>query len=273
MAYLTKAGLATWCTGLLVAAALLTPSSARAAMLWYNGDPDGRDATLNATNLVSTFGGGTLYNSFVYDNFIVPAGQTWNVTSLFANIESNAGPISTATWQIRKGVSAGNGGTLVASGDGNAVQTPTGGPVIDPTTTAYTLTENIPTVALTSGTYWLTFAPDIPLGSAGVGVNAYLETTSGANAVGTPPGNDGNSFVNTTGAGAPVPHNYTPTSDPSIEGPGTWDYSLGVNGTAQPAATAVPEPSTLVMWAMFGLSGLAAAARRRLMTRRSAPVE
>jgi hypothetical protein len=214
--------------------------------LWYNGDSDGRDALLSATNLASTFNGGTLYNSFVYDDFIVPTGQTWTVTGVFSNIQiTNFTTVpTTATWAINSGMSAGNAGTVVASGDASATLTPTGGPVIAPNLVAYTASETISPVVLTAGTYWLTNAPDIP--SPFFFANAlYISTTSGANAIGMPPGNDGNSFINTVGLPPALSFNYTPTSDPSVEGPGTWDYSMGVTGTF--TSVTVPEPSTAIL--------------------------
>jgi hypothetical protein len=255
----------------VVAALLGSPSAGMAAStLWYNGDFDGRDALVNATNLVSTLNGGTFYRQFVYDNFIVPAGQTWTISSVFANIEeTDFTPVSTsATWQILKGVSAGNGGTTVASGDGAASMIATGGPVANPNALAYSLTETITPVVLTAGTYWLTVAPDIHADSNGnffFASAAYIQTTSGANAVGMPPGNDGNSFINTVGLPPALSYNFTPTS--SIEGPGNWDYSMGVSGTA----VVVPEPAALSL-AVIGLCvcGLSVAGRR-LIARAASP--
>ena len=229
------------------------------SILWYNGDFDGRDALENATNLASTYNGGTLYNAFVYDDFIVPTGQTWTITSVFSNIqETNFTTLSTtATWQILSGVSAGNGGTTVASGDGAATMTATGGPVIDPSLNAFLLSETISPVVLTAGTYWLTVAPDIPppfyFSNA-----AYISSTSGANAVGTPPGNDGNSFVNTVGLPSAIGYDFVPAS--VIEGGGTWDYSMGVSGSS---TGAIPEPSSLTLGGIvLFLCGLTVGGRR-----------
>jgi hypothetical protein len=105
---------------------------------------------------------------------------------------------------------------------------------------------------LTAGTYWLAVAPDVS------NQDSFIVTTSGANAIGTPPGNDGNSFFSSTFFG----DTFVPTSDPSIEGPGTWDYSMGVIGSS---STAVPEPSSL----MLGLVGVIASAGFSWARRRS----
>src|SRR5262249_20497101 len=94
-------------------------------------------------------------------------------------------------------------------------------------------------VTLGAGTYWLAVAPDVS------DQNSFISTTSGTNAVGLPPGDDGNSFVSSTFLGL----SFVPTSDPSLEGPGTWDYSMGVIGTA---TQVIPEPSSFLL-GLFGL--------------------
>ncbi|MDR3618455.1 MAG: PEP-CTERM sorting domain-containing protein [Paludisphaera borealis] len=225
--------------GLLAAALLLNGGTARAdGILWYNGDFDGRDALVNQTGAA---------DGLVYDNFIVPTGSTFTITAVFSNnLMYDPTAASTAYWEIRSGVSAGDGGTLVASGDGADGVTATGRfePVIPGVSNVYEYTNQVSVnVTLGAGTYWLAVAPDVS------NQNSYISTTSGANAVGSPAGNDGDSFVSSTFFGA----NFTPTSDDSQEGPGTWDYSMGVIGTAAPT---VPEPSSLLM----GMVGLLASA-------------
>jgi hypothetical protein len=228
--------------GLLVASAILhaqTRPASGGSVLWYNGDYDSRDTQVNQTGA---------QDGLVYDNFIVPTGFTYNITGVFSNdFMYNPSAASTAYWEIRSGVSAGNGGTLLDSGDGADTLTATGRsiPVIPGVFNVFEYTNSVSvSVSLGAGTYWLAVAPDV--GSQ----NSYIGTTSGANAVGSPPGNDGNSFMSSTAFGL----NFTPTSDPSIEGPGTWDYSMGVIGTASPVA--VPEPSSFLL----GLVGLVASA-------------
>ncbi len=148
---------------------------------------------------------------------------------------------STAYWEIRSGVSAGNGGTLLGSGDGTDTVTSTGQNFLVGGL-AIPIYQNL--VQSASDHPWRRdvlagVAPDVS------GQNSFIVTTSGANAVGTPPGNDGNSFFSSTFFGL----SFVPTSDPSLEGPGTWDYSMGVVGTA---TVAIPEPSS-VIWELVGL--------------------
>ena len=234
--------------GLLVAAFIVNCQTVRAGgILWYNGDYDGRDALVNQTGAA---------DGLVYDDFIVPTGYTFTITGVFSNnLMYDPSAASTAYWEIRSGVSAGNGGTLLASGDGADSLTATGRfePVIPGIFNVYEYTNQVSvSVTLGAGTYWLAVAPDVS------NQNSYITTTSGANAVGSPPGNDGNSFVSSTFFG----ENFVPTSDPSVEGQGTWDYSMGVIGTA-----AVPEPSSFIL----GLVGLVTSAGCVWSGRRTRP--
>jgi MYXO-CTERM domain-containing protein len=108
---------------------------------------------------------------------------------------------------------------------------------------------------LTPGTYWVAVAPDSDYtansqyASHYYGNQSYEETTGGANAVGTPNGNDGNSFLFNDLSG-PGNLNYVPSS---------LDYSEGVVGTA------TPEPSGFLPAA--GLAGIAWLASRRRRVR------
>ena len=214
---------------LAIACAVITPLSARAATLFYNGDYNLNDAAKNQNNVPINVGGTyQLEKALVYDDFIVPSGQTWKLTSVFSNnqIAYSAAP-ATAVWEIRSGMSAGNGGTIVASGDTTAtVTTETaadGNNYIDP---EFQIAAAVPTVTLAAGTYWVAVAPD----SAGYyGDQSYNETTSGANAVGTPPGNNGRSFLFDSLSG-PGNENFVASN---------LDYSAGVVGTI----TFLPEPA------------------------------
>jgi hypothetical protein len=219
-----------WIAGVLAAAAIVCicdPPARGASTLWYNGNLDQRDAIANQTGPA---------DGLIYDNFIVPAGQTYTITSVFSN-NAAAGPLgTTAYWEIRSGVSAGNGGTLLASGDGADTTTYTGTSFNTGGVNYRVYTNEVDglKVTLGAGTYWLAVAPDVSNQSS------YIVTTSGAGAVGMPPGNDGNSFWSSTFFG----YSFVSTTDPTIEGPGTWDYSMGIKGTA---AAAVPEPSSLIL--------------------------
>jgi hypothetical protein len=197
-------------------------SSARADALWYNGDFNGRSGLSQERNT-------SVKDGRTYDDFNV-TGPGWNISSVWSNDLVNTDVIlrsHSAHWEIRSGVSAGNGGSLIASGDSPATLTPTGRSGFG--LTEYTVEVSGLSVTLTPGTYWLSVAPI----DDGTG-RSFDSTTSGANAVGTPPGNNGNSFFDSTTFNA----NFEPTSN--IFG-GPTDFSMGVGGSV------VPEPTSIVL--------------------------
>jgi len=186
--------------------------AASPVVLWYNGDLNNVNGLANEQNTA-------VADAHVYDNFIVPAGPGWDIGAVFSDDLSST-VISGATWEIRTGVSSGVPGTLVASGT-----TPT--PTVTPTgRMAFGFTEFqvevpvSPTVHLAPGTYWL----NVTVVGNGTG-RAFDSQTSGANAVGMPPGNDMNAFFNSTTFAA----NFLSTCDPSIGQ--CADFSMGVKGT------------------------------------------
>jgi len=204
-------------------------------VLWYNGDLDGRDG--GANQFEGQFGAG--FFSEVADNFGPTSGQ-WTVTGVFSNNIMDPGlntAITTANWEIRTGVSEGNGGTVVASAsNAPATVTPTGRSAFG--RTEYTVEVdglNVTLDALPAGQfYFLDVVPVVPLG---VGGQSFITTTSGANCVGTPCGNDGNSWWNSNLFGV------TWTTTMNLFGSGTWDLSMGVIGTAgSPSPTPTPTP-------------------------------
>ncbi len=144
--------------GLLVATSILhgqTRQASGGSVLWYNGVMDGRDAWVNQTGAA---------DGLIYDNFIVPTGSTFTITGVFSNDAMyDHSAASTAYWEIRSGVSAGNGGTLLGSGDSTDTLTSTGqnflvGGLAIP---IYQNLVQVPTITLGAGTYWLAVAPDV----------------------------------------------------------------------------------------------------------------
>ena len=200
--------------------------------LWYNGDFNGVNGVANERNTLVT-------QAAVYDDFNVTAPLGWNVTAVFSDNLLNT-IVTGADWEIRTGVSEGNGGTLIASGTTNSpVVTPTGRSGFGYTEYMVEVTGlNVFLPTLPSGQhYWLNVTP---VGN-GTG-RSFNSTTSGANCVGSPCGNDMNAFFNSNGLAY-----FTPLP---------YDFSDGVIGTV------VPEPATVALLTC-GLGALLIALRRR----------
>jgi uncharacterized protein (TIGR03437 family) len=148
---------------------------------WYNGDWQ-----TGIGGLASYY---TSDQDFArtYDNFVVPGGG-WTITSVFASIDlTSGGPIpNEAVWEIRSGVSTGNGGSLLAFGRGPVVKFDgipyPGGSML------YRVQVEGLRVRLPAGTYWLSVAPVM------AAQQSFAVGTWGAGSVGTPAGNDGKAY-------------------------------------------------------------------------------
>jgi len=182
--------------------------------LWYNGDFNDVDGL---TNEQDTFAVGF---SHIFDDFNVPDAGGWDVTSVFSNDLISTTVIG-ASWEIRQGITAGNGGTLIASGT-------TVTPVVTPTgRSGFGFTEF--TVEVTGLNVHLDGAGAnyhlnvTPIGNLD-GNRAFDSTTSGANCISTPCGDNDNAFLDSSLFGAV----FEPVAD---FGSQFSDFSMGVKGT------------------------------------------
>lgn len=221
----------------VVAAALVAvavPSVAQ-AQLWFNGEWDGVDGLASERN--SSVSATTMR----FDNFVV-TGSGWTITSLFGEFLASF-TTETVDYEIRSGLSDGNGGTLLFSGVGVAATQVATGQSLN-ALTVYRTTVSGLSLFLGPGTYFL----GISLVGTGTG-RAYAATTSGTNGVG--PLLDGDTWRYSPNVGV----GYT------LDDPSEFDFAYGVDGREGPQEV-VPEPATLTLLAT-GLAGMAAARRRK----------
>ena len=210
--------------------------------VWYNGDLNHVNGLANERDSSLGFG----QYAHVFDDFNV-TGAGWHVIGLYSNNYDSMTGIVGVEWSIRQGITAGNGGTLIASG--------TAGPgnfqVIfhnagDFGFTEYTVHVLNLNIDLPPGTFFLNVTP---VGS-GNG-RSFTSDTSGAGCIGTPCGNNGNAFFDSNFFGA----NYQPTGDQGQPG----DFSMGVQNFIGPE----PPP-----WAMMAMGAVVLIGVQRLRRRR-----
>lgn len=192
------------------------PPAACSPCLYYSGDFDPNDANANGLANESD----AIVNSANIYTPVTP-DVTWHVTGLFINTLSGLTPTN-ATWEIRTGVSEGNGGTVVASGSGAVTQTATG-------RSGFGYTEYTDSVAVSvtlnaGSTYWINVTPVCAACSARA-FESNVPPGTAANHVG--PANVLDlSFFNSAFFGA----NFTNANNEGV----FHLYSFGVVGTSNP---------------------------------------
>lgn len=198
---------------------------------FYGGDLDPNDPNANAlANENDAIVGGNPYGAATYQNFVW-SGSSTPVLGLFTNNQSTLTPTS-GYWEIRTGVSEGNGGTLVASGTesgANFLQTATGRGAFGYTEYTDAVKFSNP-LTLANGTYWFAMVPVCTTCDG----RSFNSNTDGLNSVGTQIGNQ--QYFNSSFFGA----NFT-----NANNEGTFEtFSSGV-------LASVPEPGS---WLLFGTS-------------------
>lgn len=207
-----------------------------AQTLFYGGDPNGTGGTLSQVD------GNIASDVRTYDDFTLT--NTSTVTGVFGYFLNTVGIGSHQLfWEIRSGITPGDGGTVVHTGTiSEAVMTPTGGTIGGRSVALHE--SSVTPFNLDAGTYYLTVAV------RGGTDMAFAARTSGANGVGSPLGN-GNSYIdawNPFAPGGPNHYiNWEPASVTTMADP--TDFSFGLRG-----ANAVPEPASLTALALGGLA-------------------
>ena len=133
-----------------------TPPALCAPCLFYGGDlnvSDSNAAGLSDENTVF------IPNSSTYGNFNVTPSVTLTVTGILFNVQADANfdPL-TATYDVRTGVTEGNGGTSIASGSGNVTVASTGRNFLGLNEYSVAINLNTPLV-IGPGGYWFNLTP------------------------------------------------------------------------------------------------------------------
>lgn len=151
---------------IIALAGLATAASAQ----WYNGDPDlvnGLAAEFNTD----------IDDAYVFENFQHAGGV---IDTIYGNFFWSSN-ITGYMYEIRSGVSNGFGGTLLASGTTDGAYSMVTNGFDNFGFLGYTLTADIPNINLGAGEYMMALSP------VGDGAGrGFVQTTSGANGVGTP---------------------------------------------------------------------------------------
>jgi hypothetical protein len=160
-----------------------TPPSLCSPCLFYGGDFNVTDTNAAGLSDEDTL---LVLGSSTYAAYNVPSGVNVGITGILVNVQSsvNFDP-KTASWDVRTGVSEGNGGTGVASGSGTITVASTGRNFVG--LNEYTVLVRIPTLYLAAGEYWFNVTPECTNGakdgSCYVGRIFLSNTTQNTNGV------------------------------------------------------------------------------------------
>jgi hypothetical protein len=159
------------------------PPAACSPCLFYGGDLNPTDPNADGfsdENTLLIVGGSQTYGAVS-----IPSGPNANVTGILVNVLATAAfdPF-TAVYDIRQGVSEGNGGTDISTGSGSVSVTATGRIAFG--LYEYTVAVSFPAVTLAPGEYWFNAQPQCTNtldGSCNVFRQYASNTTQETNAV------------------------------------------------------------------------------------------
>jgi hypothetical protein len=132
-----------------------TPPTLCKPCAFYGGDLDPSDPNAAGLSDENTF---YVPGSSTYTAVDIPTGSSVVVQGLLVNVQASAAfDPQTASYDIRTGISEGNGGTSLASGTANAKVVATGRTFNG--AYEYTIAVDVPKILLTSGEYWFNVTP------------------------------------------------------------------------------------------------------------------
>jgi len=214
---------------------LMNLANAAGDLVWFNGGFDRENGLASEINTLVS-------DARTYDNFSLPSGYN-QVTGLLGQFYLTSDLVNAPVyWEIRQGAAPGAGGTLIASGtQGGATYTAIGSGF------GFTIYEirmklNNPVTLASNTVYWMTMAP-VGNGSG----RAFVCTTNGAGAIGSPIGGDDGLFDSAYfGVSWGAARGFV--------GAGEANFAYGVQ--------AIPEPASMLALGA-GLAGLLGLRRRR----------
>lgn len=159
------------------------PPSLCSPCAFYGGDLNASDSNAAGLSDEDTL---LVTGSSTYTAINIPNNGWIGVTGILVNVQAdvNFDP-NTASWDVRTGVSEGNGGTSIASGTGKIKVAATGRNFIG--LSEYTVLVRIPTLYIGPGEYWFNVTPQCTNGatdgSCSVGRIFVSNTTQNTNGV------------------------------------------------------------------------------------------
>lgn len=173
-----------WFSSLCIALLGVSPATAD----WYSGDP--YTASTAWPQYTDNLSDGNQTLAMTFDNFVwVPGAGGGVVDRIGGHFHAfgvdNSPTYDTAYWEIRTGMAHNLAGSLVTSGSAPAVSTPAaflqGGGLV------WRTDVDVPNFTLPAGNYWFGLAIGTSSGSP---QGAFVASTTGANGVGGPLGDD-----------------------------------------------------------------------------------
>ena len=154
---------------------LMNLANAAGDLVWFNGGFDSRNGLASERNTA-------VADARVYDDFSLPSGYD-RVTGLLGHFFVSGVVGAPVYWEIRQGAAPGTGGTLIASGTQAGASYTAIGSAFGLTIYEIRMKLDTPVNLASNTVYWMTMAP-VGNGSG----RAFVATTSGAGAIGSPTG-------------------------------------------------------------------------------------